>query len=92
MSEDSINWIFYKNISDTNIIKISNKGDVIFEDTNNKFFTKRRIDISNFNFELTENDINNLFKTTQELYNSHNLVIQELDSLITSKLSSLNVN
>lgn len=92
MSDHSIDWIFNKNISNTIFIKISNKGDIIFQENNNKIFRKRRIDISNFNFELTENDINNLFKTNQESYHSQNLLIQELDFIITSKLTSLNVN
>jgi hypothetical protein len=85
--------IFSKNLSDDKSISISSKGDIFFKFKENQNITKRRrIDSFNFNFDLTEIDVNNLFQTKKEIFDSIDLLSQELDSLITSKIKELNVN
>ena len=94
MNENSekIQWIFSKNISNNLHITVSTKGDIIFTSDINKKLIKRRISSSNINIDLTENDLEQLFKSNQENHKSEFLTIQAVDSLITSKIKELNVN
>ena len=94
MNENSekIQWIFSKNLSNDLHIIVSTKGDIIFTSDINKKLIKRRISSSNINIDLTENDLEQLFKSNQENNKSEYLIIKTIDSLITSKIKELNVN
>jgi hypothetical protein len=89
---EQMNWIFEKKISDNIHILISTKGDIIFTSNINKKLVKRRISTSNINIDLNKNELENLFNSNQQNYKSEYLIIQALDSLITSKIIDLNVN